>query len=52
MPTTAEEIHAAVERRFAQVARSPGQEQKIPVGYLTSSCTEGALISARKPTVA
>jgi SAM-dependent methyltransferase len=32
MPTTAEEIHAAVERRFAQVARSPGQQQKLPVG--------------------
>jgi hypothetical protein len=32
MPTTAEEIRAAVEQRFAQVARSPGQEQKFPVG--------------------
>jgi SAM-dependent methyltransferase len=32
MPTTAEEIHAAVERRFAQVARSPEQERKFPVG--------------------
>ena len=32
MPTTAEEIHAAVEQRFAQVARSPKQERKFPVG--------------------
>jgi arsenite methyltransferase len=32
MPTTAEEIHAAVEQRFTQVARSPDQEQKFPVG--------------------
>jgi SAM-dependent methyltransferase len=32
MPTTAAEIRAAVERRFAQVARSPGQEKKFPVG--------------------
>jgi SAM-dependent methyltransferase len=32
MPTTAEEIYAAVVQRFAQVARSPGQEQKFPVG--------------------
>src|SRR6516165_1468004 len=32
MPTTAEEIRAAVEQRFAQVARSPDKEQKFPVG--------------------
>jgi SAM-dependent methyltransferase len=32
MPTTAEEIRAAVEQRFAQVARSPDQEKKFPVG--------------------
>src|SRR6516165_7530516 len=32
MPTTAEEIRAAVEQRFAQVARSPEQERKFPVG--------------------
>src|SRR5215831_21416361 len=32
MPDTAEAICAAVEQRFAQVARSPGQEQKFPVG--------------------
>jgi arsenite methyltransferase len=32
MTTTPEEIHAAVEQRFAQVARSPGQEQKFQVG--------------------
>jgi hypothetical protein len=32
MPTTAEETRAAVERRFAQVARSPGQETKVPLG--------------------
>jgi arsenite methyltransferase len=32
MPTTAEAIRAAVEERFAQVARSPDQEQKFPVG--------------------
>ena len=28
----ADEIRAAVEQRFAQVARSPGQEKKFPVG--------------------
>ena len=28
----AAEIRAAVEQRFAQVARSPGQETKFPVG--------------------
>jgi arsenite methyltransferase len=32
MPATAEEVHAAVEQRFAQVARSPDQERKFPVG--------------------
>ena len=32
MLENAEEIRAAVERRFAQVARSPGQEKKFPVG--------------------
>ena len=32
MPDTAEEIRAAVEQRFAQVARSPEQETKFPVG--------------------
>jgi arsenite methyltransferase len=32
MPTTVDEIRAAVEQRFAQVARSPGQERKFPVG--------------------
>jgi arsenite methyltransferase len=32
MPTTADEIHAAVEQRFAQVARSPDLESKFPVG--------------------
>ena len=32
MPTTAEEIHAAVEQRFDQVARSPTQEKRFPVG--------------------
>ena len=32
MPTTAEEIRAAVEQRFALVARSPDKEQKFPVG--------------------
>src|SRR6516164_2163384 len=32
MPTTAEEIRAAVEQRFAQVARSPDHETKFPVG--------------------
>jgi SAM-dependent methyltransferase len=32
MPTTAEAIRAAVEQRFAQVARSPDKEQKFPVG--------------------
>src|SRR5262249_40492933 len=32
MPTSAEGIRAAVEQRFAPVARSPDQEQKFPVG--------------------
>jgi hypothetical protein len=32
MPTTAEGIRPAVAQRFAQVARSPDQEQKFPVG--------------------
>ena len=32
MLTTAKEIRAAVEQRFALVARSPDQEQKFPVG--------------------
>ena len=32
MPTTAQEIRAAVEERFAQVACSPDQERKFPVG--------------------
>src|SRR5579864_4028142 len=32
MPTSAEEIRAAVERRFAQVARSPEQERRFQVG--------------------
>ena len=32
MPTTASVIRAAVEQRFAQVARSPGEEKKFPVG--------------------
>jgi hypothetical protein len=32
MPTTAEAIRAAVGQRFAQVARSPGQERKFQVG--------------------
>src|SRR5262249_4056960 len=32
MPEKAEEIRAAVEQRFAQVARSPDQERKSPVG--------------------
>jgi SAM-dependent methyltransferase len=32
MPTTAEDVRAAVEQLFAQVARSPDQETKFPVG--------------------
>src|SRR5438874_588433 len=32
MPTTPDAIRAAVEQRFAQVARSPEQERKFPVG--------------------
>jgi hypothetical protein len=32
MPTTPEDIRAAVKDRFTQVARSPEQEQKFPVG--------------------
>ena len=31
MPTTAEEIRAAVKQRFANIARSPHQEKKFPV---------------------
>ena len=37
MPTTAEEIRAAVGQRFARVARSPGQEKKFPVGLESAS---------------
>jgi arsenite methyltransferase len=36
MPTTTEEIRAAVEQRFAQVARSPDQERKFPVGPVSA----------------
>src|SRR5262245_42630534 len=36
MLENAEEICAAVERRFAQVARSPGQEKKFPVGHASA----------------
>ena len=32
MPTSAEEIHAGVGQRFAQVARSPDQDRRFPVG--------------------
>jgi SAM-dependent methyltransferase len=32
MQEKAADIHTAVEQRFAQVARSPGQEKKFPVG--------------------
>jgi SAM-dependent methyltransferase len=32
MPDTPDAIRAAVGQRFAQVARSPGQEEKFPVG--------------------
>jgi len=32
MPDTAEENRAAVEQRFAQVAYSPEQEKRFPVG--------------------
>src|SRR5438552_13864936 len=32
MPENAADLRAAVERRFAQVARSPDQEKKFPVG--------------------
>ena len=32
MIENAEAVRAAVERRFAQVARSPDQERKFPVG--------------------
>lgn len=32
MPNTADEIHAAVEQRFAAVARFPDLEKKFPVG--------------------
>ena len=32
MPTAAEEIRAAVEQHFVQVAGSPGQEKTFPVG--------------------
>ena len=36
MPTTIEEIRAAVEQRFARVARSPELEQKFPVGLASA----------------
>jgi len=36
MPSSAEEIRAAVEQRFAQVARSPEQERKFPVGPVSA----------------
>jgi arsenite methyltransferase len=32
MPSTAAEIHAAIKKRFAAVAASPGQEKTFPVG--------------------
>src|SRR5262249_39299993 len=32
MPNNPDAIRAAIEQRFAQVARSPEQEQKFPVG--------------------
>jgi SAM-dependent methyltransferase len=36
MPNTPQEIHAAVEQRFAQVARSPDQEKRFPVGQASA----------------
>jgi SAM-dependent methyltransferase len=36
MPTTTDEIRAAVEQRFAQVARTPDQEKKFPVGPVSA----------------
>lgn len=36
MPTTAEQIRAAVKQRFAKVARLPGQEKKFPVGPVSA----------------
>lgn len=36
MPTTPDEIRAAVQHRFAQVARSPDQEAKFPVGLASA----------------
>jgi SAM-dependent methyltransferase len=36
MPTTADEIRAAVGQRFAQVARSPDQERTFPVGQASA----------------
>ena len=36
MPENAEKIRAAVEQHFAQVARSPEQERKFPVGPATA----------------
>ena len=36
MPEDAKEVRAAVERRFAQIARSPGQEKKFPVGLASA----------------
>jgi hypothetical protein len=36
MPTAPDAIRAAVEQRFAQVARSSGQEQKFPVGLASA----------------
>jgi hypothetical protein len=53
MTTTPEEIHAAVEQRFAQVARSPGQEKKFPVGPASAKKLgyESKEIDAMPPSV-
>ena len=36
MPEDAKEVRTSVERRFAQIARSPGQAKKFPVGPATA----------------
>ena len=46
MPEDAEAIRAAVEQRFAQVARSPGLETKFPVGPASAR-----VLGVRRPSV-
>ncbi len=54
MPTTAEEIRAAVKQRFANIARSPDQEKKFPVGPASAKALgyDSQEIDALPPSVA